>query len=133
MWFVSNAKLEEWVEQGADFQGDSIALPNGTTHSLVPAVRIISLIDGQDTHGLVGQVKLLSDIQNLGGEHFQGTVIVGDDGYECEEGFADPSPPSPAQSSAAATAATDEALSSLSGGSPDDAEMLADFWLKNLD
>ena len=56
---------------------------------------------------------------SLGVEHFEGTIIEGDTGYECEEGFKGVE-----QTPVAAAKGKAEPSS--------DAQLLADFLLKNL-
>ena len=51
------------------------------------AVRFLSSIEGSDVHGLLGRVKTAQQLAEMGSEHYGASVILGDVGYECEEGF----------------------------------------------
>ena len=59
----------------------------GRSFKLRTAVRFLSVIEGADAHGLIGRVKTDEQLAEMGGEHYGASVIIGDVGYECEEGF----------------------------------------------
>ncbi len=87
--FVAQAKLEEWIDKGeVTFENGVLTLlASGQTHALRPAVRVHGLIDGQDTQRLLGRVFTVAQLQERALEHFSNTIIAGDTGYECEEGY----------------------------------------------
>ncbi len=118
--FISQAKLEAWLEKGeVTFDDVTLTVPaEGVTYTLEPAVHIRSLIDGKDSQGLVGKVLTHAQLQKLGAEHSQGAAILGETAYDCEEGFlgVQKGGGGPAQPK---------------GGSSD-SDLLADFLLKNL-
>jgi hypothetical protein len=135
--FVSQAKLEAWIDKGdVTFVDDVLTiLAQQRSFTLAPAARVTKLIDGQDTHGLIGRVLTKADMEGLKAEHFPGTLILGDTGFECEEGFvgteklaaaAEPalSLPEHAPPPAAPAAAAADPQS--------DMDLLADFLLKHL-
>jgi hypothetical protein len=116
--FISQGKLEGWVEKGeVTFDDATLTLPaENLTYTLQPAVRIRSLLDGKDTSGLVGKVVSAADLQKMGAEHSQGAVILGETAYDCEEGFVG------ILKEAGVTKVVEAS----------DSDLLADFLLKNL-
>ncbi len=91
--FVSQAMLETWAEQGnIEFQGDVMTLLSGDGHgrsyALEPAVRFLKLLGAeQDPNALLAKVKSARQLRELGAEHLDDSVIVGDVAYEVQPGF----------------------------------------------
>ncbi|HEX9288954.1 MAG TPA: hypothetical protein VF904_05470 [Anaeromyxobacteraceae bacterium] len=91
--FVSQAMLETWAEQGKiEFQGDVMTLLSGDGHgrsyALEPAVRFLKLLGAeQDPNALLAKVKSARQLRELGAEHLDDSVIVGDVAYEVQPGF----------------------------------------------
>lgn len=77
------------MEGRAELAPPSLVLPPmGRRFTIVPAVRIRSEVTGTPCpHGLVNRVKLRSDLEALGAEIMDGSMIVGDNAYEVELGF----------------------------------------------
>ena len=86
--FVPQDALEAFMADGrAHMTGDTLFL-QGNRFELTGAVRFVSEVaGGGDQTGLVGRVKSLEQLIELGGEHASGSVILGDDAYEVIEGF----------------------------------------------
>ena len=124
--FVSQQKLEVWIEQGeVTFQGDVLTLlAQKLSYRLEPALRIVKTVDGQDAKGLVGRTATVSELQAQGAEHFGNSLILGDTAYECEEGFLGIiEAPAKPESVAPSTTGVD---------TQQDAQILAEFWLKHM-
>ena len=87
--FISADQMDRWTGEGkVSLQDDLMTLPAlGRSFRLRTAVRFLSVIEGADANGLVGRVKTDEQLAELGGEHYGASVILGDVGYECEEGF----------------------------------------------
>jgi hypothetical protein len=87
--FISADQMDRWTGEGkVSLQDDLMTLPAmGRSFKLRTAVRFLSVIEGGDAHGLVGRVKTDEQLAEMGGEHYGASVIMGDVGYECEEGF----------------------------------------------
>ncbi len=87
--FISAGQMDRWTGDGkVTLQDDIMSLPAlGRSFHLRPAVRFLSVVEGRDVHGLVGRVKTEEQVAELRGEHYGASVIVGEVGYECEEGF----------------------------------------------
>ncbi len=91
--FVSQALLDSWADQGKiDFVGNVMTLlqgeGKGRSYALEPAVRFLKVIGtDQDPHKLLAKVKQVSQLREMGAEHVESSVILGEVGYEVEPGF----------------------------------------------
>lgn len=87
--FISADQMDRWTGEGkVSLQDDLMTLPAlGRSFRLRAAVRFLSVVEGADANGLVGRVKTDEQLAELGGEHYGASVILGEVGYECEEGF----------------------------------------------
>jgi hypothetical protein len=102
--YISADQMDRWTAEGkVALQDDLMSLPAmNRSFRLRAAVRFIGVVDGADTHGLVGRVKSDEQLAQMGGEHYGASVIMGEVGYECEEGFlGTPADPNAAGSSGA--------------------------------
>ena len=132
--FFTHATIEQWIDDGEVlFEDDTLTIfEQNASYQLVPAVRVTTILSGDDVMGWMGQVLTVAGATAKGAEHVQGSLIIGDTAYACEEGFW-----GDAKSAAAATPA---ALPNPSAATPTSAEisfdeseaMLADFLLKHL-
>ena len=119
-------------------------LAQQVTYRVEPAVRVTRLVDGQDGASLVGISATVRELEEKGVEHCQGSLILGNAAYECEEGFMgtvesprvaaaplpvrdvpgpEPTPPPPDVPSGRAPAVQP---------GDDSADLLAEFMLKHL-
>src|SRR5262249_33230738 len=87
--FISTDQMDRWTAEGkVHLQDDVMALPAlNRSFQLRTAVRFLSVVEGSDANGLIGRVKTDEQLGEMGAEHYGASVIVGDVGYECEEGF----------------------------------------------
>lgn len=91
--FVSQARLDEWVEQQrVELESNRMTLDDGRRFQLSEAVLFAEVVGGDaDPNDLVGRVKSRRQLDELGAEHYPGSVIYGDTGYEVKDGYlADP-------------------------------------------
>ena len=127
--FLSQAKLESWVEDGkVTFQDNVLTLlAEQVSYELAPAVKVVGLLDGADTAGLVGRVCALTELAGMAAEHYRDSLILGDTAYQCEEGFVGteqaPAPPARRDPTPAPVEQPVE---------KSDMDLLTDFLLKNL-
>jgi hypothetical protein len=100
--FLPQDTLEAWLANGrGHVVGETLFLA-GSAFDLESAVRFMSEVaGGGDAQNLVGRVKSLSQIEQLGGEHCSDSVVLGDNAYEVIEGFL--ASPSATQKSPAAS------------------------------
>lgn len=124
--FVSQTKLEEWIDKGeVTFEDDVLTLlAHGTSYRMVAAAKVTTILDGHDEAGLLGNVWTIEDLERRGAEYMHDSIILGDTAYQCDPGFvgqkqvapqaasqpepavAAPLPPSPASPTAPARPAT---------------------------
>lgn len=139
--FFTQLMLEQWIDDGEVlFENDTLTIfEQNVSYRIVPAVRVTGLIDGQDTAGLVGKVVAIATVQAQGAEYVQGSLLLGDTAYTCDDGFVpDPAttpivaaPETPAVApTPVLPEAPEPARVGSSLGEPED--MLADFLLKHL-
>ncbi|MFT3927300.1 MAG: hypothetical protein QM778_32450 [Myxococcales bacterium] len=86
--FVPQEALESWVAEGrAQLNGETLVLEE-VPFQLASAVRFIAEVaGGGDAQELVGKVKTLVQVSDLGGEHVTASVVLGDNAYEVIDGF----------------------------------------------
>jgi hypothetical protein len=87
--FVSQSQLEAWMDDGTvTFVDDILTLTaDNAAFRVEPAVQVKDLLDGDDSAGLLGATLTIKELVEKGAEHFQGSIILGDDAYECLEGY----------------------------------------------
>lgn len=87
--FVSQEKLEAWADKGEVTFDDNVLtlLKHDASYLMAPAARVTSLLDGEDTLGLMGRVWTIADLEAKGAEYFHDSIIAGDTAYQCEAGF----------------------------------------------
>jgi hypothetical protein len=87
--FISQAQMDKWTSEGKVKLEDSVMhLPAlNRSFSLESGVVIESVVEGEDRHNLIGRAKSATQLQEMGAEHYGTSVILGDVGYECVEGF----------------------------------------------
>ncbi len=89
--FIPQDALNAWLDEGrANIDGEVMTVPeqNDARYQLTTALRFVSEVaGGGDEHGLVGKVKDISQLEELGGEHCADSVVLGDNAYEVIEGF----------------------------------------------
>ena len=119
--FIAQAKLEEWVGAGKVTFEDNLltVLDREVSYRLTPALEILSVLDGADSVGLVGQRRTLAELEAMGAEPYADSVILGETAYQCREGFV------------GIQQALPEPVASA-GAQPSDMDLLTDFMLKNL-
>ncbi len=89
-FFIPQLKIDVWVGDGRiDFDGTSLGLTGDSPGiDLEPAVRFVSEVTGTgDSTSLVGKVYSISDIAELGADHYRDSVIIGDVAYQVVEGY----------------------------------------------
>jgi hypothetical protein len=88
--FLPQNALDAWMEKGRiDVEGDEMKLqPGGQRFKLKTALHFKEELTGAgDAAGLVGKVKDLEQVAEIGGEHAYDSVILGDNAYTVVEGF----------------------------------------------
>lgn len=135
--FITQQKLEEWIEEGEVlFEDNTLTIfAENVSYELEPAIRILRVLDGADVHGWVGRVLCLSEAQGQGAEHYRDSLVCGETAYECEEGYVGKPGEAAAASGSAAEPSEAVAASTPEPAAPmpaSDTDLLADFLLKHM-
>ena len=91
--FASQVAIETWAEQKKiEFQGNVMTLVAGEgcgrSYALVPAVLFLKVVGGEcDPNQLIAKVKTEAKLRELGAEHLETSVVLGDVAYEVQPGF----------------------------------------------
>ena len=88
--FLPQEALDAWMEKGRiEVEGEEMTLkPDGQRFRLKTALHFMEeLAGGGDEEALVGKVKDLEQVVELGGEHAFDSVILGENAYTVVEGF----------------------------------------------
>ena len=87
--FVSQDQMDRWTNEGkVRLDDDLMLLPAlGRSFRLKSAVYFTQVVAGSDDQRLIGRVKTDDQLAEMRAEHYGASVIVGEIGYECEEGF----------------------------------------------
>ena len=87
--FISQDQMDRWTSSGkVHLDDDLMSLPAmGRNFRLRGAVYFTHCVAGADEHRLLGRVKTIEQLDEMGAEHYGASVILGELGYECEEGF----------------------------------------------
>ncbi|RZO62189.1 MAG: hypothetical protein EVA89_09740 [Sandaracinaceae bacterium] len=89
--FVPQAMLDLWLsEERVEVEGEvMITRPEGQRLELTTAVLFKEEVTGTpDAHDILGKVKDLEQLAEIGAEHYADSVILGDNAYQVVEGFA---------------------------------------------
>jgi hypothetical protein len=87
--FITQDTMDRWTAEGkVRLEDDVMTLPAlGRSFRLKSAIHLTTLIEGSDTHQLLGRVKTDEQLFDLGAEHYGRSVLVGEVGYDGVEGF----------------------------------------------
>jgi hypothetical protein len=88
--FLSQEALDLWLAEGrAKIEGEELLdTVSGQKFRLITGVRFVSEVTGApDTAELVGKVKDAEQLEALKAELMSGSVVLGDNAYEVQEGF----------------------------------------------
>jgi hypothetical protein len=88
--FFPQAALDQWIGDGTvDLMGQELTiLAEGRCYKLAEAVRVMRDVSGGgDPHELVGRVKALTYLEQLGAEVVETSMLVGDVAYDVEPGW----------------------------------------------
>ena len=87
--FVSQDTLDQWMTDGrVEVDGEVMTLlPDRQRFQLKTAVHFVDELAGGDGAELIGKVKDLQQLEEMGGEHVADSVIYGESAYQVIEGF----------------------------------------------
>jgi hypothetical protein len=88
--FFPQAVLDQWIVDGTiDLKDNELTiLSEGRRYKLAEGIRVTKEVTGEgDPNELVGKVKSRNFMNELGGEVMEGSMIVGDNAYDCVTGW----------------------------------------------
>jgi hypothetical protein len=88
--FIAHEALDVWVADGrAEIDAEGLVdHETSRRFALTEAVRFLEEVTGApDAPGLVGKVKSLAQVAEMGGEHMADSVILGETAYRVQPGF----------------------------------------------
>ncbi len=134
--FWSQELLDQWImDEKILLDGERLTLiKENQNYRVRQAAYFVSDVgDGEDVHQLIGRVKDLEEISQMGAEHYLDSVIIEDSAYQVITGFMGEQTPMAEDLSQTAPRSISDALSGQSGeGDADDQELLAKFLIENL-
>jgi hypothetical protein len=91
--FVAQPLVDTWLAAGrVQLERDLLKVPDAAGNMvdlfINPAV-FFERIDGSETdvHGVVGKVKTSQELAQMGADHYEGSVVMGDYAYTVVPGF----------------------------------------------
>ncbi len=88
--FFPQDALDEWIVGGLiDLsRGELMITQEGRRYKVIEAVRVLSEVTGAgDPNKLVGKVKANTELQKIGAEIMEGSMILGDAAYDVAPGW----------------------------------------------
>jgi hypothetical protein len=88
--FFPQAALDQWLSEGAvDLHGTELTITSeGRRYRIAEAIHVLREVTGTpDTHELVGRVKSVAFLQELGAEVVETSAILGDNAYDVVPGW----------------------------------------------
>lgn len=89
--FVSQMSLDQWMANGAiALEGDMLRIHLAPDYRLYiyPAVHFERIEGGdQDPYDILGAVKSSQELAQMGADHYENSVVLGDHAYTVKPGF----------------------------------------------
>ena len=82
--------MDEWLgDEKALIEEDVLTIiEDKMKYKLSQAVHFVADVgDGDDAHKMIGKVKEVSTLEEMGSEHYMDSVIIEDSAYEVVQGF----------------------------------------------
>ena len=133
--FWPQEMMDEWIiDEKASIDDNLLTITDeNMTYRLSQAVHFIADVgDGADHHTLVGKVKELSTLTEIGCEHYMDSVLIEDSAYQVVQGFTGVPVLDRMQQPGKPSGTVTRSKSDLSGDDADDRDLLARFLLDNL-
>ena len=89
--FFPQLLLDQWgIEGKIDLTGtELVILAEGRRYEIEEVVRVVAEVTGSpDPHGFVGKVRPKSQLDELGAEILENSMIIGDNAYDVVTGWA---------------------------------------------
>lgn len=136
-FFWSQELLDQWIgEERILLEGERLTIiEENRSYRLSQAVYFIKDVgDGKDGHRMVGRVKELSALAEMGAEHYMDSVLIGESAYQVAQGFTGARDVSAAEKPRGKSGDISGAIAKHTGDETDadDRELLARFLIENL-
>lgn len=89
--FFPQACLDQWGVEGKIelTPTELVILAEGRRYEITEVVRVVVEVTGApDPHGIVGKVKAKAELENIGAEILENSMIIGDNAYDVVPGWA---------------------------------------------
>ena len=89
--FFPQACLDQWGVEGKIelTPTELLLLAEGRRYDITEVVRVVIEVTGSpDPHGIVGKVKSKAELENIGAEILENSMIIGDNAYDVVPGWA---------------------------------------------
>jgi len=89
--FFPQACLDQWGVEGKIELTEAVLVivAEGRRFEIAEVVRVIVEVTGAlDPHGIVGKVKARTELERMGAEIFESSMIIGDNAYDVVPGWA---------------------------------------------
>lgn len=129
--------LDQWiVEEKIILEGETLTIQcENQAYRVQQAVYFTSDVgSGEDAHKLVGRVKAVQELEEMGAEHYMDSVIIEDSAYQVVTGFLGEQFPADRQESAPQSVLLGDTgkVAETDNEDNDDKELLARFLIENL-
>lgn len=89
--FFPQSCLDQWGVEGKIELSPTelVVLAEGRRYDITEVVRVVVEVTGSpDPHGIVGKVKAKADLEKIGAEILENSMIIGDNAYDVVPGWA---------------------------------------------
>lgn len=89
--FFPQASLDQWAVEGKIelTPTELVVLAEGRRYEIHEVVHVVAEVTGAaDPHGLLGKVRSTSDLESIGAEILENSMIIGDNAYDVVPGWA---------------------------------------------
>jgi hypothetical protein len=89
--FFPQACLDQWGVEGKIelTPSELVVLAEGRRYDISEVVRVVAEVTGaQDPHGFIGKVKPKAELEAMGAEILENSMIIGDNAYDVVPGWA---------------------------------------------
>jgi hypothetical protein len=89
--FFPQACLDQWGVEGKIelTSSELVVLAEGRRYEISEVVRVVAEVTGaQDPHALIGKVKPKAELEAMGAEILENSMIIGDNAYDVVPGWA---------------------------------------------
>jgi hypothetical protein len=89
--FFPQTCLDQWCVEGKIelTPSELVVLSEGRRYAIIEVVRVVVEVTGAgDPHGFIGKVKSKAELEGMGAEILENSMIIGDNAYDVVPGWA---------------------------------------------